>query len=75
MVVFVEFTAFLKHIARQSELFTDKVYRKKRVEVNCRVFIRMLKNKTRKKMMFATKMKLSIRLATMLSVKLVLDRS
>jgi len=75
MVAFVQLNAFLKHIARQSDLFNYKLYRKKRVDVHCRVFIRMLKNKTRKKLMFSSKMKLSLRLAAMLTARLVLDRS
>lgn len=75
MVTFVELNAFLRHIAHQSFLFCGKLYRKKRIEVHCRVFLRRLKNRVRKKMLFATKVKLSIKLAGLLSAKLVLDQS
>ena len=74
MVACVELSSFIKHIARQSLLFGEKFYRKRRIELNCRLFIRRLKNKTRKKMLFVTKAKLSIKLAATLSVRMVMDR-
>lgn len=75
LAIFINLFTFLNIIHGKCEDFAAIFYKKLRIDNLCRVFVRKLKNRVRRKMLLISKIKLSLKIGNTFTALLVKENA